>query len=420
MLLRRALLTLLVLACLQGAARAQESPSPEGGPPAEEVPADAPAPDAPAPADAPAPPGENGSLELQVGIYQNDDNGDGNPFLDEQETVIEPVVVFSLNVREDLTVTLTGSYDFVSSASIDRLSNYPEQSGASGDFYYGGDLALRWRATDALTLGVHGGYSTEYDYRSIALGGDVSLDLFQRNTTLSLGVNAFFDTVRVIRFDGSEEGDEGRTSFTVNLGLYQVLTPTVHMSLGYSLTLQDGFLETPFNAVVLEDPSDPPNTALDNLARGVEITEELPDTRLRHALYGQLRKYFSTGTALSVGGRFYADDWGILSATLELGVHQWLIQDVLRARLRYRYYVQTAADAFDRRLFVPPAQRANFVATRERTQDSDLGDFDAHAVGLQFTWRIVPGHQLTLGGEYVLRSDGIDQIVGLLAYRIEF
>lgn len=368
-----------------------------------------------------APPGARGSVELIVGLYRNDDKGDGNPFLDEQETVIEPVVVFDLNVTDTVGITLTGSYDFVSSASIDRLSRYPEQSGASGDFYYGGDLAVRWQATDDLRLSAHAGYSIEYDYSSLGLGGTASLDLFQKNTTLAFGVNAYLDTVRIIRFDGSEdEGDDDRTSITLSLSWYQVLAPTLHGELGYSLTHQSGFLETAFNGVVLEDPSDPPNPLLDNFARGVEVAEELPDTRLRHAIHGELRKYFETGTAISLWGRFYADSWGIVSGTLELGLHQWLIQDVLRARLRYRYYVQSAADDYQERFFVPPGQRAAFLATTERTQDADLGAFDAHGVGLQLVWTVVPGHTFTLGADYTLRSDGIDQITGLFGYKLEF
>lgn len=368
-----------------------------------------------------APPGGRGSVELIVGLYHNDDHGDGNPFLDEQETVIEPVVVFDLNVTETVGLTFTGSYDFVSSASIDRLSRYPEQSGASGDNYIGGDLAVRWRATDDLRLSAHAGYSIEYDYDSLGLGGAASLDLFQKQTTLTLGVNTFLDTVRIIRFDGSEdEGDEDRTSVTLSLSWYQVLAPTLHGELGYSFTHQDGFLETAFNGVVLEDPSDPPNPLLDNFARGVEVAEELPDTRLRHAIHGELRKHFDTGTAVSVWGRFYADSWGIVSGTLELGLHQWIVQDVLRARLRYRYYVQSGADDWERRFFVPPGQRAAFLATAERTQDSDLAPFDAHGVGLQLVWTVVPGHHITLGADYTLRSDGIDQITALFGYKLEF
>src|SRR5688500_18654786 len=71
----------------------------------------------------------HGSIEARIGYYHNDDGG-GNPFLDETETVIEPIVILDYNVTDRLALTATLSYDLVSSASIDRLSRYPEQSGA--------------------------------------------------------------------------------------------------------------------------------------------------------------------------------------------------------------------------------------------------------------------------------------------------
>lgn len=157
------------------------------------------------------------------------------------------------------------------------------------------------------------------------------------------------------------------------------------------------------------------------MARGVEVTEELPDTRLRQALFGEVRKMFpSTGSAVSLWLRGYTDDWGIHSGTVELRFYQWLVDDVLRLRARYRFYLQTAADAYDDHFYVPPAQRAQFVLREERTQDSDLADFTSHMLGLQFTWHVHPRHAITVGGDYVLRSDGIDQILGVINYRWDF
>lgn len=429
----RLLLTLAAgLALAAGVARAQDPPSPAPEPPVEAAPPRRDASGAPNPA-APGPTRDattqtptagragHGSFEARLGYYHNDDSDRSNPFLDETETVIEPVVIFSYDVTDALSVDAALSYDHVSSASIDRLSRYPEQSGASGDYYYGGDLGLRLRPTDDLRFGVTGGLSAEYDYRSLRAGGTAAVDLFEKNTTLSLGLNTFFDTVDIIRFDGSEaEGEDDRTTVSLTLGWYQVLSSTVHLDVGYTFTHQSGFLETAFNSVVLEDPSDPMNPLLENGARGVEVAEELPDTRLRHALFYEVRKYFDTGTALGLGGRSYADSWGILSQAVELRVYQWLIQDVLRVRARYRFYIQDGADDFQRHFRVPPGARAAFVATQDRTQDSDLGPFDSHTMGLKLDWHVGGGHHLDLSFDYVLRSDGLDQVLVGFGWRWEF
>lgn len=367
------------------------------------------------------------SIEFRISYYDNDDSGDGNPFLDESETVIEPALVLELAVTEDVTLTASLQYDQVSAASIERLQKYPEQSGASKDNYIGGDVGVSVQVTEDLRLGARVGGSNEYDYSSLNFGIDASMDFNQKNTTLSLSGNLFLDQVRVIRWNGAEtldyngqpQGDEDRTTYTGTLGLYQVLTPTVHMTAGYTFTHQNGFLETAFNSIVMEDPSDPPNLLLDNLARGVEATEELPYSRQRHALYGRVRKYFETGTSVEVGGRLYTDSWGITSEALELRLYQWVVDETFEVRVRYRYYTQSAADDFEDHFFVPPSQRALFQATAERTQDSDLGDFDSNTVGVRLRW-FVSDVILDLGVDYVLRSDGIDQLLVSFGVKVEF
>jgi hypothetical protein len=355
----------------------------------------------------------HGSIGARIGLYKTDDKGDGNPFLDETETVVEPVIIFDYNVTDRLSVSAQLSYDHVSSASIDRLSKFPEQSGASGDYYVGGLLGLRYDVSDRVRIGVNAGGSFEYDYRSFGGGADVELDLNDKNTTIRAGLVAYLDQVRVIRFDGREdEGDEARTSVTINLGLYQVLTPTLHGEIGYSLGIQSGFLETAFNAVVIEDPALPPNPNLDNRARGREITEELPDMRLRHSIHGRLRQYFpSIGGSVELGARFYFDNWGVASVAIEPRFHYWIVKDVLLARLRYRFYAQTASRFYD----------DHFRAEeKERTQDSDLGAFSSHSLGLKLTFFVTENMSFDVSGDYVLRSDGLDQIIGAVGWRWNF
>jgi len=373
-----------------------------------------------------------GSAEVRIGLYQNDDgNGDGNPFLDEELTVIEPVILVDYNVTEKLSVGAMLSYDYVSSASIDRLSNYPEQSGASGDYYFGGDLNLRYKVSEDVKLGFHGGASVEYDYTSFGFGGDSTFDFNDDNTTLKLGLNGFFDTVKAIRFNGRNTGDESRLSLTANIELYQILSPTVHMSAGLSLTHQSGFLETAFNGVVLEDPNNPvagtpdPDDyiTLTALPPGVSIVaEELPDSRIRVAVWGEVRKYFDTGTALSFKARFYQDSWGIFSVAPEVRVYQWIVQDRFRVRFRYRFYLQTEADDYSDQFLVAQAQRPTdpLNPNTDRTQDSDLSGFSSHTIGLKFSIHATDSVVIDLGGDYVLRSDGIDQILASVGVRVGF
>jgi hypothetical protein len=62
----------------------------------------------------------HGFVTFQLGFFDMPDDGDGNPFLDEELTVIEPVIVFDYNATDRLSWGGTLSFDYVSSASAPR------------------------------------------------------------------------------------------------------------------------------------------------------------------------------------------------------------------------------------------------------------------------------------------------------------
>lgn len=401
MLLTRVLLAALLVLGLTAPVGAQRDDPLSGAPPT---------------ADEPGAPGTS-RLSTQLGYYHHDDDAAGNPFLDEELTVIEPILVWDSNVSEDFGYSVTLSYDFVSSASIDRLNAFPEQSGASGDYYFGLDYASRHRVDDGKWLGWMLGGSIEYDYASLHFGGNYSAESDDGNTTNAFALTGFYDTIDIIRFDGEQsEGTDTRLSLAGTYSLYRVLSPTWASDLSTTLSFQSGFLETAYNAVVLEDPSFPPNPALDNQANGIEFTEELPDTRVRAAIAYTARHWLGPGNALELGGRLYGDDWGILSFALEPRWYRTLVEERLRMRLRYRYYNQTEADDYEE----------HFLGTteadvpEERTQDSELAAFDSHGFGVRFD--LTPGgrHGWYLDLNYDIRSDDLDGYFASVGYYLDF
>lgn len=358
-----------------------------------------------------------GFFEARISYFDRQDNGDGNPFLDETLEVIEPVFVYDYNVSDKFAYGLKLSYDHVSSASIDRLSKYPEQSGASGDNYYGLDANFRHLYSESVTLGWNVGGSTEYDYNSLHIGGSATWEADDKNSVVSVNLNGFFDDVDVIRYNGTEDGNDTRTSIAGTVNWYQVLSPTIHGELGVTLSDQTGFLETAYNAVVLEDPSLAPNPALENDARGTEFTEELPDDRFRTAIFGRLRKLLRPGTAVELGGRYYTDDWGIDAITVEPRLYQQLT-DTLRMRLRFRYYTQDPAKYWNEH-FVASTPGQTTFPDRERTQDSDLGDFDAQTYGCKLIYE-KNAYRFDVGVDYISRSDGLDSWLTSFGYHWSF
>ena len=366
-----------------------------------------------APGEAGGKPG-SGSVTFQLGFYDRaDGQGDGNPFLDESLTVIEPVVLFDYNVSEDTTWFGKASYDWVSSASIDRLSNYSAQSGASGDFYVGAELGARTRANERWTLGGRFGASFEYDYFSAHVGADAAWTRPDEDATVTMSVNGYFDTVDIIRFDGSEEGSDDRTTLSSTVNWYQVLGPRTTGDVGVTLSSQSGFLETAYNAVVLEDPGLAPNPNLFNNARGVEISEAVPEDRLRTALYGGVKQSLGEGRAIELRGRVYSDDWGITSFDIEPRYYQAL-GDRHLLRFRLRFYTQSEAD-----FYADTFLQADGTP-EERTQDADLADFSAQSLGVKWIYTPSDSSRWGVGFDYVDRDDGLDNIFGFVSWTWSF
>ncbi|MFT5444494.1 MAG: hypothetical protein ACI8W3_003550 [Myxococcota bacterium] len=351
-----------------------------------------------------------GFVEFRLGYYNNADNGDGNPFLDEELTVVEPIALIDYNITDRVAAWFQFSYDSVSSASIDRLSKTDNQSGASGDYYYGFDFGARYEIDENRRAGGFVNFSNEYDYASVGFGGDFAQDFGNKDATVKLSANAFFDKVDVILFNGREPGVDDRTSISTTLSWYQIVNPRVHAELGATFGYQTGFLETAFNAVVVEDPGDDRNPSLDNRARGTEFTEKMPNTRLRGSLFGRTRYSVRPGTALELGGRLYNDSWGIFSFTLEPRIQQQVFDRVM-LKAGYRYYNQTAADDFKSHFTSLPSKR---------TQDSDLGKFGSHGINAGVSWEPIRTLKLDFTAGYTFRDDGIDHLLLSVGFRKSF
>lgn len=351
------------------------------------------------------------SIAIRLGYFDQDDTGGGNPFLDESLTVIEPIVVFDWDVSKDLGYTIKAAYDNVTSASIDRLSKYPDQSGASGDNWFGLEFGMRHRVNDEWRAGWHVGASAEYDYTSIKAGGQATWTPGDgRDASVTTSLDIFFDQVDVIRFNGVEDGTDQRISFASTTQWYQVLTPTMYSLAGVTLGYQSGFLETAYNGVVVEDGATPP-FPFDNDALGTEITEQLPDLRLRLALYGRLRQQIVEGTAVELGARVYGDDWGIVSGAIEPRLYHVLVHDRLLLRLRYRYYAQTGAD--DYYVSLPGGE----PVPEFHTSDSDLGEFDSQSFGIKLVWFRRSSWEFDIGADHVVRDDGLDSSFASIGFK---
>lgn len=339
-------------------------------------------------------------LRFAFNFYEQTDGG-GNENLEEDMTVLEPQLLLGVGLSENLSMSLKAQADIISAASIDKRFPPGTQSGASGDKYFGIEGGLFYAWSDQVKTGAAVSWSTEYDYKSLGANARVIYDTPDRNDTFVAKFSAYFDTLDIILFDGTEAGSEDRTSYSFGLGWTHVLGRKTAMTLNYDLTLQDGFLSTPYNSVV---------------AAGTEVQEILPDSRMRHAFFGRVRHLLLEDLAVEPGLGFYFDDWGASAVNFELRAFWECVPGELILQPWYRYHYQTAVDQF--------VDVSETTIPEERTQDSDLDDFDSHTFGI----KLVAPHvdifgvdtELEIGGDWSVRSDSLNSFSVTVGFMVRF
>jgi hypothetical protein len=132
-----------------------------------------------------------------------------------------------------------------------------------------------------------------------------------------------------------------------------------------------------------------------------EVKESLPDSRVRHSLWGRVRHLLLDPLALEPGAGYYVDDWGARAWSLEVGLYWEAAPRSLILRPSVRFHSQEAVKYF---------VEGNPAAVPEyHTQDSDLGEFTTLVYGLKLTSlkSPLPGDELEVGLDIASRSDGI-------------
>ena len=280
--------------------------------------------------------------------------------------------------------------------------------------------------------GVSLGGSIEYDYESFSSGLSYAQLWNEKNTELSLKGQVYLDRWKPIiptelheyqlfqetflynqesYFRGvsimDDQGNsvaayrpdlfesytrEDRNSYAFSIGLSQVLSSKLQGAVFADIVRQEGLLSNPLQRVYFEDRNDyyvgnfrtlgnydsPDNTDLFHLADDVE---RLPDSRLKIPVGMRLNYYLNEYVVLRSYLRYYKDDWGIKSNTLQLELPirfnlAWKFVPI------YRYYSQTAATYF--------APYNRHLSTSDfYTSDYDLSRFNSHQWGFSVGYRSV-------------------------------
>jgi hypothetical protein len=251
--------------------------------------------------------------------------------------------------------------------------------------------------------------SRESDYDSDTIGGSLSVDLFERNTTWTLAYAHTFDQVynrprsliehRSVPACNSDQPQTERdcpldTDY-LSLSVSQLLSPTAVATAGFEVAALDGFQSNPYRAV--------------NVGGGA-VAEKLPSTRQRYTLFGRLAQLFpSTGTTLQGIYRYYRDSWDLDANTFEARVYQDLT-DHVDARLAYRFHTQGHASFAKLPSGNTPAYDPD--VDQFYTSDPKLFAFDSHYIEVQLRFALEPLADVPVLGW--LRSGTIDLTLGFM------
>jgi len=185
--------------------------------------------------------------------------------------------------------------------------------------------------------------SKEHDYLSRGLALSDTLELNQKNTTVSYGFNFLNDIVLVPGL-----GEHRKYSYDWFTGLSQIVDKDTVVSANLTLGYNEGYLNDPYKVVQRTDIVTVPDglggtidIPVDNLYR-----ENRPDTRFRQVLQLEARRYVDQADGVIDGIlRLSHDDYGVFSQTIQLEWRQ-AVGDHFQVVPFVRFYHQNAASFF--------------------------------------------------------------------------
>jgi len=217
-------------------------------------------------------------------------------------------------------------------------------------------------------------------------GGDLNADFFQGVPILDAQGNPT-DKNGTQTWKPVSDGlitDKHRNTYVFSLSFAQILSPRAQMALMTDITYQTGWLANPMQRVYFADRpnyyigrpedipryTDPSNTGVFQLA---DDYEKLPRTRFKIPVGMRLHYYVNETAVVRTYYRYYWDDWGIKSHTLNVEV-PLKVSGSFTLYPAYRFYNQTAAKYF--------APFEEHLSTQTYyTSDYDLSGFHAHQYG---------------------------------------
>jgi hypothetical protein len=250
------------------------------------------------------------------------------------------------------------------------------------------------RGKDTLSAG----FSLEQDYTSFNVGIGTERNFNDKNTTFNASGAFSYDWIEPNNPQVSQARPTSGEKWSIDLfaGLAQILTRASTAQFTVNYKHADGYLADPYKAIT-------------SLGGGGAVLSDLrPDTKDQASFLLRYRHHIEAVHASAhVDYRFYLDDWGTTSHTVEVAWYQNLFE-WLTITPSFRWYSQGKADFYDTVLPSGPPPS-------ERSSDYRLSPYGAYSykikadVELQDLWSYEPPGWL----EAIGITDGLDLIASL-------
>ena len=230
---------------------------------------------------------------------------------------------------------------------------------------------------------VGGHLSNELDFTSIGVNGGFSHDLNEKNTTVSVGLNAEIDRINPIGgtpVGGSDyalllkTGNQSKHVLGGLVGLTQVMNRRWVAQLNYSYDRSQGYLTDPYKILSVIDPTGNLIAVSSTTAGSPYRFENRPGSRTRQSLYFG-NKIALGDEVLDLSVRRGKDNWGITSNTVDGHVHfdlgnDWYVEP------HARWYRQAKAEFYH--LYLNEGEVPTYMSA-----DPRLAAFTATTVGVK-------------------------------------
>ncbi len=278
------------------------------------------------------------------------------------------------------SVILEAGVDTYTSASSDKIDLKANSSASSHDirFYPSASWSMENEKTGN-TLGLNASFSREFDYTSFGIGASFNKKSKNNNREFGIKAQAYIDQVTLIypvelrpaSQGGSSRDDINyaqtpRKTFSTSLSYSQVVSKNFQLMFLMDLVKQNGYLGLPFHRVYFTD--------------GSVHVENLPGNRLKIPLGIRANYFFGDKIILRSFYRFYKDDWGLNSHTVDLE-SSIKLTPFFSITPFYRFYNQTAVKYY-------AGYQQHSVADAFYTTNPDLSKFNSNFYGAGF--RIAP------------------------------